>query len=98
VDDEPPTRDELFTAMAQSVGKPRLHRLPGAVVRLFAGVATDMLSRSWRVSNRRFQTITGWMPTVPNARIGWARIANAERESGTVGSPVHARQSRPTPR
>lgn len=98
VDDEPLTRGENFTAMAQSVGRPRLHRLPGVLVRLFAGVATDLLSRSQRVSNRRFKAVTEWTPTVPNARIGWARIAGNEHESGTFGSPAHTQQSQPTAR
>ncbi len=98
VDDDPLTRGELFAAMARSVGRPRLHRLPGVLIRLLAGVAADLLSRSQRVSNRRFRAITDWSPSVPNARVGWARIADTGRESGTLGAPMGARQSRPTPR
>jgi nucleoside-diphosphate-sugar epimerase len=98
VDDDPLTRGELFTAMARSVGRPRLRRLPGVLVRLLAGVAADLLSRSQRVSNRRFRAITDWSPSVPNARVGWARMADSERKGEASGSPARAGASRPAPR
>ena len=83
VDDEPLTRSELFKAMAQSVGRRRLLRLPGPLMRLMTGVAADMLNRSQRVSNRCFKELTGWQPSVPDARAGWQLIAEATRTSGT---------------
>lgn len=98
VDDEPLTRGEIFSVMAHSVGRSRLRRLPDLLVRLFAGVAADLLSRSQRVSNRRFKALTDWTPTMPNARIGWDRIAASSSESGSRGSRAHVQPSQPTPR
>lgn len=81
VDDEPLTRRDLFRAMAQSVGRRRLFPLPGPVMRLMTGVAADLLSRSQRVSNRRFRELTGWQPSVLDAWAGWKRITEVSRTS-----------------
>lgn len=75
VDDEPCTRAEFASALAQSVGKRSLFHVPASVMRLLSGAAAEMASRSQRVSNRRFREVTGWQPTVPNVREGWKRIA-----------------------
>ncbi len=82
VDDEPLTRRDLFTAMAQSVGRPRLFSLPRPVMRLMTGAAADLLSRSQRVSNRRFKELTSWQPSVPDAWAGWKHITEVSRTSG----------------
>jgi nucleoside-diphosphate-sugar epimerase len=74
-DDEPLTRDEVFALLAQAVGRKRLWQPPALLMRVKAGVVYDTMSRSLRVSNRRFKEVSGWRPLVPNARIGWARIA-----------------------
>ncbi|HET8524447.1 MAG TPA: NAD(P)-dependent oxidoreductase [Thermomicrobiales bacterium] len=72
VDDEPLTRREFNTAVAEAVGKKRLWQPPAFLARMFAGATLyEMLGRSQRVSNRRFKEATGWTPSVPNARIGW---------------------------
>jgi nucleoside-diphosphate-sugar epimerase len=75
VDDEPLTRGELFAVMAQAVGRKRLLHLPTPVMRMLTGVVYDVMSRSLRVSNRRFKEASGWQPEVPNARVGWACLA-----------------------
>jgi len=80
-DDEPLTRGEVFAAMAQAVGRKRMWQPPALLMRVMAGVVYDMMSRSLRVSNRRFKEVSGWQPMVPNARIGWACIA---QESGAA--------------
>lgn len=77
VDNEPLTRDAFATALAQSVGKRRLLRIPNGVMKLLTGSAANMVNRSQRVSNRRFQELTTWKPAVPNAREGWTLIAQA---------------------
>jgi hypothetical protein len=43
-------------------------------MRMTAGVIYDMMSRSLRVSNRRFKVVSSWQPLVPDAHAGWARI------------------------
>lgn len=75
VDDEPLTRAELFAAMANAVGRKRLRRLPVWLMRLVGGVGVDALGRGLRISNRRFKAQTAWAPTIPNAKVGWARMA-----------------------
>jgi len=52
-------------------------------MRLMTGVAADMLNRSQRVSSRRFKELTGWQPSVPDARAGWQLIAESTTTSGT---------------
>jgi nucleoside-diphosphate-sugar epimerase len=73
VDNRPLTRAELHRAMADAVGH-RLRGLPRALQRLLAEQLASSLSRSLRVSNRRFAGATGWRPTVPDAIAGWRRI------------------------
>lgn len=73
-DDEPLTRGELFSVMAQAVGRKRLLHLPAPVMRMLTGVVYGVMSRSLRVSNQRFKEASGWHPEVPNARVGWVRL------------------------
>ena len=74
-DDEPLTRDEVFALLAQAVGRKRLWQPPALLMWVMAGGVYNMMSRSLRVSNRRFKEVSGWRPLVPNARMGWACIA-----------------------
>ena len=79
VDDEPLTRGEVFAAMAQAVGRKHLWQPPAVLMRMMTGVIYDMMSRSLRVSNRRFKAVSSWQPLVPDARVGWARIGAESR-------------------
>ncbi|GCE21520.1 NAD-dependent epimerase/dehydratase family protein [Dictyobacter kobayashii] len=83
VDDEPATRDEFAAALAQSVGKKRLFRIPNGVIKMMSGIASDLITRSQRVSNRRFRELTTWKPGVPNIQKGWPLIAQASRSPET---------------
>jgi nucleoside-diphosphate-sugar epimerase len=79
VDDEPLTRNALAAALAHSVGRRRLFRIPNGAMKLLTGAAADLLNRSQRVSNRRFMELIGWKPTVSNAQKGWELIAKAQK-------------------
>jgi nucleoside-diphosphate-sugar epimerase len=79
VDDEPLTRGEVFAAMAQAVGRKRLWQLPAVLLRMVTGVVYDIVSRSLRVSNRRFKAVSNWNPSVPNARVGWSLLGEKSR-------------------
>jgi 2-alkyl-3-oxoalkanoate reductase len=81
VDDEPLPRGEVFAAMARAVGCKRLLHIPAPLMRLMTGVVYDVMSRSLRISNRRFKEVADWKPEVTNARDGWAHIAGASREA-----------------
>lgn len=76
VDDEPLTKREYADALAAAVRKTMWLRGPGRAALLFGDRLTS-LTRSLRVSNRRFRTVTGWAPRYPNARDGWIATAHA---------------------
>ena len=81
VDDEPLPRGEVFAAMARAVGRKRLLRIPTPLMRMMTGAVYDTMSRSLRISNRRFKQLADWKPEVTSARDGWARIAEAYKEA-----------------
>lgn len=93
VDDEPVTRGEFSAALAASAGRARLHALPRWLMGMLASATVEILSRSQRISNRHFKEVADWTPTVPNARVGWERIAAATRAEGRRRAPVPASQS-----
>jgi nucleoside-diphosphate-sugar epimerase len=74
VDDNPLRRAEISAGMAAVVGRRRLHSLPAWLMRLVAGPGAASLSRSQRVSNRRFKAATGWTPTVADAHAGLPQL------------------------
>jgi nucleoside-diphosphate-sugar epimerase len=67
VDDDPPTRTQIETALAAAAGR---RDLRVEVVR-----EQDPLSRSLRVSNRRLRTAGEWAPQVRAGIDGWELIA-----------------------
>ena len=75
VDDEPLTKREYARALAVAAGKRPWVRGPGRLAVLLGHRMTS-LTRSMRVSNRRFREASGWQPRFPSAREGW--IATAE--------------------
>jgi nucleoside-diphosphate-sugar epimerase len=80
-DDEPLTKRDYVDAFAGAFGLPRLHLLPAWAARLASGRASVVVTRSWRISNRKLREATGWAPRYPNAREGWAAVA-ASRKAG----------------
>lgn len=80
VEDEPPTTEEINAVMAKAVGRLRLHSLPNSLVRMTMGRGImSVMSRSQRVSNRRFKDATGWSPRSSTRSGGWDRVAQAMR-------------------
>ena len=81
-EDDPPTTTEINAAMAQAVGRQRVRSLPEPLVRMTMGSdILDAMSRSQRVSNRRFKDASGWVPTNGTKSGGWALVAQALRRS-----------------
>jgi nucleoside-diphosphate-sugar epimerase len=66
--DEPVRWAEFAAALGAAVGGPPWLRRPR-----FADMGLTM-SRSQRVSNRRFREATGWTPTYPSVREGWRAV------------------------
>jgi len=74
VDDEPLTKHEYAQALAFAAGKRSWVRGPGRLAFLL-GDRMASLTRSMRVSNRRFRDASGWHPCYPSAREGWIATA-----------------------
>lgn len=78
VEDEPPTTAEVNAAMAKAVGRHRLRTLPDFLVQMMMGrEIKSVMSRSQRVSNRRFKDATGWSPRYSTNGGAWDRVAQA---------------------
>lgn len=74
VDDEPLTKRDYAHALARAAGKRPWVQGPGRLAFLL-GDRMASLTRSMRVSNRRFREATGWQPRYPSAREGWITTA-----------------------
>jgi nucleoside-diphosphate-sugar epimerase len=76
VDDEPLTKRAYAHALAHAARTTAWIRAPGRVA-LLLGDRSTSLTRSLRVSNARFRSVTGWAPRYPSAREGWMATAAA---------------------
>jgi len=75
-DDEPVTRREYFATLAGALGVRPAFVAPAGITKL-GGPKAALLTRSQRVSNRRFVDATGWQPTSPSVRQGWPVVVAA---------------------
>ena len=80
-DDEPLTRRACFEILAAAVGVKPPRVLPRFMARV-VGAKAAPLTRSHRVSNRRFEEATGWKPVFPSVREGWPAVVAELRETG----------------
>ena len=69
VEDRPVTLDEHARILAALLGRPRLRLLPAALGRV---PVLRVLARSHRISNQRLRQNSGWKPTAPSVREGYA--------------------------
>lgn len=74
VDDEPLKKRDYADALAAAAGKTAWLRVPGRAA-LLLGDRSTSLTRSLRVKNTRFRSVTGWEPRYPSAREGWSATA-----------------------
>jgi nucleoside-diphosphate-sugar epimerase len=72
-DDEPLRRREYVDTLAAAIGAPP-PKLPPAWLARLGGSLTELLSRSQRISNRRFREETGWAPRYRSVREGWPAV------------------------
>jgi nucleoside-diphosphate-sugar epimerase len=83
VEDEPPTTAELNAAMAEAAHRHHLRSLPDFLVQMMMGrEIMSVMSRSQRVSNRRFKDAAGWSPRYSTSGGGWDRVAQAMAAGG----------------
>jgi nucleoside-diphosphate-sugar epimerase len=80
-DDEPLTKRDYVDAFAGAFGLPRLHVMPTWAARLASGRSSVVVTRSWRISNRKLREATGWAPRYRDAREGWAAVAASRKAS-----------------
>jgi nucleoside-diphosphate-sugar epimerase len=73
VDDEPLRRREFFDVVAAGLGVPPPRPMPGWMTRLMGSLGA-LLSRSLRISNRRFRESSGWAPRHRGLREGWPAL------------------------
>ena len=76
VDDVPLTKREYADALANAAARRPWIRGPGRLA-LLLGDRTTSLTRSLRVSNRRFRDASSWQPNYPSAREGWLATAGS---------------------
>jgi nucleoside-diphosphate-sugar epimerase len=76
VESEPSTKREVAAVLGAAVGRTPRALVPGKAAKL-AGAVTSPLSRSQRVSNRRFVEATGWTPRFASVREGMADVVAA---------------------
>lgn len=74
VDDRPLTKRQYAQALADAAGQRPWIQAPGRMAVVFGDRLTS-LTRSLRVSNRRFCRAAGWQPRYPSAREGWSATA-----------------------
>ena len=85
VDDEPLIKREYATACADAVKTQTWIRAPGRLA-LSLGDRTTSLTRSLRVSNRRFRDVTDWRPRYPSVREGYTATARSQRIAWSNGT------------
>jgi nucleoside-diphosphate-sugar epimerase len=87
VDNEPVTRREYAASLARALGRPAPRMAPRAAGAVL-GSRAAVLSRSQRVSNRRFRGATGWAPRWLSVREGWPAVVGAMGETAEASSPA----------
>ncbi|MDP3972932.1 MAG: NAD(P)-dependent oxidoreductase [Candidatus Nanopelagicales bacterium] len=81
VEDEPGTKAAQMDAIASALGIGRLNST-GAAIAALGGSRTRAMSRSHRVSNRRFRDVAGWRAQYPNQAEGWVAVVAATARRG----------------
>jgi 2-alkyl-3-oxoalkanoate reductase len=71
VEDEP-VRREVYAGSLAALLHARAPRFPPSWATPLFGTVGEALSRSLRISNRKFKAETGWRPRYPSVREGWA--------------------------
>lgn len=72
-DDEPLRRAEFGAVIAAGIGVPPPRPQPAWMARLMGSIG-ELLSRSVRISNRKFREAAGWAPRYPSLREGWPAL------------------------
>jgi nucleoside-diphosphate-sugar epimerase len=79
-DDEPLRRAEWADSLAVALGLPRPKPIPSWMAKL-GGPAMRFMSRSERISNRKFRDATGWRPIYASVRDAWSNVVETLHKS-----------------
>lgn len=80
-EDEPMHRGDWVRSLATAAGIAPPKPIPKLLTAL-GGSTVRLLSRSQRISNRRFRAASGWSPRYASARDAWGDILQSLREAG----------------
>jgi nucleoside-diphosphate-sugar epimerase len=72
-ENEPMRRGEWVASLAHAAGYKAPRPLPGWLTRMMGG-PMELLSRSLRISNRKFREASGWEPFYPRADDAWSSV------------------------
>jgi 2-alkyl-3-oxoalkanoate reductase len=75
-DDQPLRREEWADSLAAALGLPRPKPIPSWMVKL-GGPTMRLLSRSERISNRRFRAAARWVPRYASVRDAWSAVVGS---------------------
>ncbi|HEX5073226.1 MAG TPA: NAD(P)-dependent oxidoreductase [Gemmatimonadaceae bacterium] len=82
-DDQPLRRAEWADSLATALGLPRPKAIPSWMVRL-GGPTMRLLSRSERISNRRFRDAASWAPKYRSVRDAWRDVVGSLHDGRAV--------------
>ncbi len=92
-DDEPLRRSEFVAVVAAGEGVPAPRPQPAWMGRMMGSLGA-LLSRSVRLSNRKFREASGWAPRYPSVREGWpAMLAEMREGAGDAANAAGAVRS-----
>jgi 2-alkyl-3-oxoalkanoate reductase len=83
IGDDEPVRREVYAGSLAALLQARAPRFPPSWSTPLFGTVGEALSRSLRISNRKFKAETGWRPRYPSVREGW--IATLRQMDGWTG-------------
>jgi nucleoside-diphosphate-sugar epimerase len=75
-DDEPLRRAEWVDSLSSTLGVSRPKPIPSCMAKL-GGPAMRLMSRSERISNRKFRDATTWRPRHPSVREAWSDVLSS---------------------
>ena len=82
-DDQPLRRAEWADSLATALGLPRPKAIPSWMARL-GGPTMRLLSRSERISNRRFRDAASWAPKYRSVRDAWRDVVGSLHDGRAV--------------
>ena len=79
-EDDPMRRGEWVASLAHAAGYKAPRPLPRRLTGLMGG-SMELLSRSLRISNRKFREVSGWAPRNPRADHAWSALLSELRDA-----------------